>query len=961
MTRLQVSRSIARLVACTLGLHLAVSVPGARCPAAEAFDSPEASPYEAALGKGFRFVGSFEPRHARDIKSSNWSVGAETMDRDFTVYANWRQYLGPLGAKKARIQSGWAKTEKERGVYDWAWVDEIVLDMVEQGVEPWVCLCYGNPIYPGGGDTGLGGGLVASEEALQAWERYVAAFVERYAEHVDEWELWNEPRTGRGKGSIQYAQFVIRTAEVIRKQQPDAEILFAAGGAFDTQFAKEVLEYLREQDKLDLVNKIIYHPYSYNPDDSYGAALGLRKMAQSFAPHIDIRQGENGAPSQPGSFGAIANNDWTERSQAKWALRRLLGDLGHDIPSSYFAICDMQYPQRVNYKGLLAINADKTVHHAKQAYRAVQNVTAAFDDSIQRVTDAPFTIEGTNKDSTFSVFIYRNEKKEELLTVWRNNDRPGVRSEVERVTITLPTIWWHTHTGYVDMYAATVADLLTGRIYALPKSSVEYERGAQGIVFRDVPVYDSPVVLANLGALPFAPPKDPPCVAAVPGDGYRLVGEVKPRHAREIAGSNWSVGAETMDRDYTIYKNWKKYLGPLGAKHARIQSGWAKTEKEKGKYDFAWLDEIVPDMVEQGVEPWMCLCYGNPDVYGRGGGLGWSVPTSPEALKAWEKYVAAVVERYGRYIDDWEIWNEPASALEEYAALVVRTAKVIRRIQPEARIIVAAWREVTPTLDYLKEHDGLKLVNEFTIHPYAANPDRTYSKGPKTWRVGWLREQFAAYADHITLRQGENGVPSVAGSHGALPQYDWSEPTQAKWALRRLLGDLGRDVPSSYFGICDMRYPGRTNYKGLLAVNDDKTVHHVKPAYYAVQHVTAIFDNTVHRMKDFSGTVQGGAEGNTYSLFSYCTDSGAKIAALWRDSHRPGECPDIEHLTITLPEMQFTQPVWVDLLSGKVYQIEGSRRTVNAGSTMVEQVPVYDSVVLIAEQAAIPLVPSKPD
>jgi hypothetical protein len=43
-------------------------------------------------------------------------------------------------------------------------------------------------------------------------------------------------------------------------------------------------------------------------------------------------------------------------------------------------------------------------------------------------------------------------------------------------------------------------------------------------------------------------------------------------------------------------------------KLARIQSGWAKTEQEKGKYDWAWLDEIIPDMVAQGVEPWVCIC-----------------------------------------------------------------------------------------------------------------------------------------------------------------------------------------------------------------------------------------------------------------------------------------------------------------------------------------------------------------
>ncbi len=38
----------------------------------------------------------------------------------------------------------------------------------------------------------------------------------------------------------------------------------------------------------------------------------------------------------------------------------------------------------------------------------------------------------------------------------------------------------------------------------------------------------------------------------------------------------------------------------------------ARTEKEKGVYDFAWLDEIVDNLVKRVLRPWMCLCYGNP-------------------------------------------------------------------------------------------------------------------------------------------------------------------------------------------------------------------------------------------------------------------------------------------------------------------------------------------------------------
>jgi len=420
----------------------------------------------------------------------------------------------------------------------------------------------------------------------------------------------------------------------------------------------------------------------------------------------------------------------------------------------------------------------------------------------------------------------------------------------------------------------------------------------------------------------------------------RCIGRIKPRAATEIAGSNWSVGAETMDRDFTIYANWKKYLGPLGAKAARVQSGWAKTEKEKGRYDWAWLDEIIPDMAAQGVRPWVCLCYGNPIYEGGGGtGLGGGLPKGV-ALDAWDRYVAAVVERYGKHVNTWEIWNEPAGPIVNYAELVVRTAKIIRRIQPKARIIAAAWGDTKAILEHLKQNDALGLVNEFTYHPYRYNPDETYrSAAPK------LKALLASYASHLTLRQGENGAPSEPGSFGAIAKYEWTEEKQAKWALRRLLGDLGNDIPSSYFSICDMQYPDRRNFKGLLAINDDKTVHHAKLAYFAVQRIMAIFDNTVRRLPDFAGKITGAAPTNTFALFAYRTDAAANIVTLWRDSHRPGEHPEAERVTVTLPGLKFTEPVYVDMLTGKVYALPVS----------FTQVPIYDSPVLIAEKAALPL------
>ncbi len=115
-------------------LPLALFLLSATCSGAEPDVANLGSEVNISHQGDFTYLGAIRPRHAREIESSNWSVGAETMDRDYTIYANWRNYLGSLGVKKARIQSGWAKTEQKKGQYDWAWLDEIIPDMVDQGV-----------------------------------------------------------------------------------------------------------------------------------------------------------------------------------------------------------------------------------------------------------------------------------------------------------------------------------------------------------------------------------------------------------------------------------------------------------------------------------------------------------------------------------------------------------------------------------------------------------------------------------------------------------------------------------------------------------------------------------------------------------------------------------------------------------------------------------------------------------
>lgn len=431
----------------------------------------------------FQYLGRIQPRHARTIQSSNWSVGAETMDRNYTIYRNWSSYLGPLGFKKARLQAGWAKTEPARGAHDWQWLDEIIFDIAGQGVEPWMCLCYGNTLYSEGG-TGLGAGIPKTADAMQAWERFVKAIVSRYKDVIDEWEVWNEPNL-RGKNPPgEYARFLIRTAEAVRQVQPEAKILAMSLAGVDCEYASGVLAILAAENKLSLVDEVTYHPYKANPDESYKEVARLKAVVRDYSAAITIRQGENGCPSARRKTKALSGRDWTELSQAKWALRRLLGDLGHDIRSSYFAIMDMKYPDEMNMKGLLKSRDDQTVEYAKPAYYALQNLAAVFDDDLRRIPQYAYS---ADTDISLSVFGYENKSSHgQVVTIWRDDGIPSDSNDKIAVDFTFNDGKF-SNPVYVD--------LRLGKVWHIPQE--RWSREGKIYRFAGIPCYDSPILIAD--------------------------------------------------------------------------------------------------------------------------------------------------------------------------------------------------------------------------------------------------------------------------------------------------------------------------------------------------------------------------------------------------------------------------------------------------------------------------------
>jgi hypothetical protein len=445
----------------------------------------------------FPYLGKIKPRHARDITGSNWSIGGETMDRGYTEFDQWRAYLGPLGAKQVRLQGGWAKCEPEPGVYRFEWLDTIVDDCLAQGVDPWLQVSYGNPIYPGGGDFYLGGGLPTSESALQAWDRWVRAAAERYKDRVTVWEVWNEPDLDPNNSAEQYASLFVRTAQIIRAAIPQARIYAGSlARIHDPAWIETLLRTLQQQGLLDLVDEITVHGYTRRPEENLNAYGALKKVIAGYDARIILRQGELGCPSEYQPRYALREYPWTETSQAKWLLRRLLSDLGHDIPSLYFAIIDMVYERHhhqagvrtINRKGLLKANADRSVAAVKPAYYAMQYLTATMDDRLARITDL---WSESSAQHSLALYGYREtEGRAHVLSLWFDGEIPGDTNQKTQIDLTVQGCTFE-QPAYVD--------LRSGEVYGIPKAM--FQANGSRVTFSDLPVYDSPVLIAERSLL----------------------------------------------------------------------------------------------------------------------------------------------------------------------------------------------------------------------------------------------------------------------------------------------------------------------------------------------------------------------------------------------------------------------------------------------------------------------------
>ncbi|MDD6215127.1 MAG: beta-galactosidase, partial [Firmicutes bacterium] len=341
-------------------------------------------------------IGKLKTYSSNEIKNSYVSIGFECLDRDLFNPDKCYDLLQKSGVKFARCQTGWAKCEKEKGVYDFGWLDSIVDNLLERGIKPWFNVGFGNPVYMSDvpNETGVGCvPLFYGDETLEAWKKYVHALTEHFESRIEYFEIWNEPNLAhfwypQEPNGAEYARLVDLTADVIHSIYKDAKIIFNTSQVDCFVFLKDFLANVKKSS----VDIYAFHMYTSIPEFRYAKCVAqLRKMLdESGFENVELWQGEGGYPSwaYEGHW-LIHDGKTSERAQAVWQLRRYFLDIFYSIKrSSFFQMADMW--EKPYAKAVEVINKPAAqgilngiTYTPKESYRTITNLAAIFSGDIK--------------------------------------------------------------------------------------------------------------------------------------------------------------------------------------------------------------------------------------------------------------------------------------------------------------------------------------------------------------------------------------------------------------------------------------------------------------------------------------------------------------------------------------------------------------------------------------------------
>jgi Beta-glucosidase/6-phospho-beta-glucosidase/beta-galactosidase len=475
------------------------------------------------------YIGEITPKNSKNIAGSFWGIQAGSNREDILAKAS------EIGVKWTRLSAAWPDIEKQKGVYDFSATDTAFEAALKNGITPFVYLGRGHPEYTGYAEYDdpqlaavYGRHLkppIYSEEHMEAFLRYIRAVIERYKDKIEYWEIWNEPNHHSYWGAVpdgkEYGKLLKRTAELIRSIDPDCKIIGGAMAGIDPVFTDDFLN----QGTARLIDIISFHNYGAVPEERIYKAVEFLEVIEKHNPNIVVWQGECGYPSHSSTRDYRGRAPWGLNIQAKWLLRQSFVDTYFCKAklSNYFILANfgnredirertglrdidkvLGYPERggsrvrtwgVNEKCLLS-NPDLK---EKPAFFAYQNLCAiwdatykpcSLDNKIRINSEGAFY--GIKWDDAFPslplLASYRAENGNLLFAWWLPWNMQEFIAEYADIELFV---------SGASMKEPVLVDLLEGKIYPIDT----YEKLADGMTFKNLPLADFPFIICEKEAL----------------------------------------------------------------------------------------------------------------------------------------------------------------------------------------------------------------------------------------------------------------------------------------------------------------------------------------------------------------------------------------------------------------------------------------------------------------------------
>lgn len=453
-----------------------------------------------------KMIGKLSALPSDRIGKSMVSIGFECLDRELFNPDKCYDLLAAGGVRYARVQTGWARCEKVKGVIDFTWLDEIVDNLMKRGILPWFNVGFGNRLYmddvPETNRMAVGCvPLYYGDECVEAWKRFVTALSEHYRGRVAHFEIWNEADIApfwypADPDPFKLGELIMLTGKTIREVIPDAK-LGTCACCPDFGYIENMLSGV----KPEMLDFYCFHWYQICPEKNYEEKVRHTRRIFDRAGFggTEFWLGEGGYPSwfpKGHWMRPDPENNGSEHQQAVYLLRRMFTDAWLGMKRhSFFQTADMWERPYEKANEVLKKPAAQGIlnglsYTPKESYFALSRMAQLLSGDIEPM-EAYFGVEFRNERA----FGRENISALRKFSFKRNGGQMYVwylptDIEDERGKIWDASVRCETFEDVRAISEPILIDMYTGEVFAL---KLKPGRGLRA----DVPIAEYPMVICD--------------------------------------------------------------------------------------------------------------------------------------------------------------------------------------------------------------------------------------------------------------------------------------------------------------------------------------------------------------------------------------------------------------------------------------------------------------------------------